>query len=83
MPAAKNSQHVLQHQIIGTNKSLKLKLVVIHRLFLPQHADVGSRTVYSPCTVYLLLEHLTQQVAHGLSNDNVPFTITPGITGKN
>ena len=61
--------------------SIKL-LVVICRLFLPQHSDVGDITVDSCCTVYLLLKHFTQQVAHGLSNDNVPSTITQGMTGK-
>ena len=49
---------------------------------MPQHSDVGDRTVYSCCTVYVLLKHLTQQVAHGLCNDNAPSTITQGMTGK-
>ena len=30
----------------------------------------------------MLLKHLTQQVAHVLSNDNAPSTITQGKTGK-
>ena len=58
------------------------QLVVIHKLFLPQHADVGSRTVYSRCTVYVLLKHLTQQVAYGLFNDKAPSMITSGMIGK-
>ena len=58
-------------------------LVAICRLFLPQLSDVGGKTVYSRCTVYLLLKHLAQQVAHGLSNANAPPTITQGMTGKN
>ena len=61
--------------------SIKL-LVVIYRLFLPQHSEVGSRTVCLCCTVYLLLKHLTQQVAYGLFNDKAPSSITPGMTGK-
>ena len=51
-------------------------------MFLPQHSDVVDRTVDSGCTVYVLLKDLTQQVAHGLSNDNAPSTITQGMTGK-
>ena len=62
--------------------SIKL-LVVIYRLFLPQHFDVGQRAVDSCCTVYVLLKHLTQHVAHWLSNDNALSTITQGMTGKN
>ena len=58
-------------------------LVLIYRLFLPLNSDVGDGTVYSCCTVYLLLKHLAQQVAHGLSNANAPSTITQGMTGKN
>ena len=61
--------------------SIKL-LVLIYRLFLPQYSDVGDRTVYSRCTVYVLLKDFTQQVAHGLYNDNAPSTITQGMTGK-
>ena len=65
---------------MSTGSSIKL-FVAIYRL-LPQYSDVGDRTVYSRCTVYVLLKHLTQQVAHGLSNDNAPSTITQGETGK-
>ena len=61
--------------------SIKL-LVLIYRLLLPQLCDVDRITVDSPCTVYVLLKHLTQQVAHGLCNDNAPSTITQGKTGK-
>ena len=61
--------------------SIKL-LVLIYRLILPQYSDVGDRTVYSSCTVYVLLKDFSQQVAHGLSNDNAPSTITQGMTGK-
>ena len=59
------------------------QLVVVNWLFLPHYSDVGSRTVYPRCTVYVLLKHFTQQVAHGLSNANAPSTITQGMTGKN
>ena len=62
--------------------SIKL-LVLIYGLFLPQYSDVVDRTVYSCCTVYVLLKDLTQQVAHVLFNDNAPSTITQGMTGKN
>ena len=58
------------------------QLVVINWLFLPQYSDVVDRTVDSCCTVYVLLKHLTQQVAHGLSNADAPPTITQGMTGK-
>ena len=57
-------------------------MVAIYRLFLPQLCDVGHMTVYPRCTVYLLLKHLIQQMAHGLCNDNAPPTITQGMTGK-
>ena len=61
--------------------SIKL-LVVIYGLFLPQLTDVGDRTVDSRCTVYLLLKHLTQQVACELFSDKAPSKITPGMIGK-
>ena len=57
-------------------------MVAIYRLFLPQLCDGDRITVDSRCTVYVLLKDLTQQVAHGLSNDNAPSTITQGMTGK-
>ena len=44
------------------------------RLLLPQHSDVGDRTVDLCCAVYLLLKHSAQQVVHGLSNANAPST---------
>ena len=66
---------------LSGGSSIKL-LVIVYRLFLPLHSDEGERTVYSRCTVYVLLKHLTQQGAHGLSNDNAPSTITQGMTGK-
>ena len=36
-----------------------------------ERLEPPARTVYSRCTVYLLLKHLAQQVAHGLSIANV------------
>ena len=66
---------------LSGGSSIKL-LVIIYRLFLPLHSDVGDRTVYSRYTVYLLLKHLTQQVAHGLCNVKAPSRITQGMTGK-
>ena len=41
---------------LSRGSSIKL-LVVINRLFLPQHCDVSWMTVYSRCTVYFLLKH--------------------------
>ena len=38
-------------------------------------------TVYSRFTVYLLVKHLTQQVAYELFNDKAPSAITPGMIG--
>ena len=79
MTAAKNLQHVWllvyreQHQVIGSN----------YRLFLPQLCDIDRIAVDSRCTVSVLLKDLTQQVAHGLCNDNAPSMITQGMTGKN
>ena len=57
-------------------------MVVTSRLHLPEHSDVGCRTVSFVGLFNLLLKYLKQQVVQCSPNDKAPSAITPGMFEK-